>query len=252
MIKLTKSLQKGKYISLFAAIAMLFTYLADIRYYLNDNIYKGMNLGNLGGLGGEINLSILFTVIGALGYLMGVLLVLVTRKRLKGRASINLFAVAGLMAIIFLLFTPYNLQLLMPTQNMQNIAMINCIAVMVFSFADIAVLSMAINSHLAQIIDTEVIIGRGIVVGITVLSIILALLTTGLRWSFAICVAVYASVLLFVNIIHSIFYKDSEGGTACMTINKAKGIVISIESVVVLVLLVGGYFIVEPLIAIIG
>lgn len=249
MIKnIYKTIKDGKYISLVSALLLFTTFLTGLRFYINQNIYKAFNLGNLGAFGTKLELSEIVPVFMGVGFLLGVGLYYLTRKHIKPRTSVTLYSVSGLFAIIILLIQPYNLQLMLSGVNQQNLVMINCIAIIVFGAIETTLLSWAFNVHIfsfSQGIKRADII---YMVCAVAFAIVIALISVAYAFSFAICVAVYASVLLGVNILHS-FVVDKETMTNQATQSIFTWIQVGTCALVV-VLLICGYFIVEPMIAI--
>lgn len=204
MKSLRNNIVKGKYGSFLATSLLLFAYLMDARYYLYENIYKAFQLGNLGPVGARLQVSILMPVLMALGVLTGWLLSFLFRKKTSGRTLIVLYTLCALFAIVFLFFTPYHLQLLMPSQIMQNLAMINCIAVMVFAAVDAALFSWAVFSHLTVMKKQGGRLGGIVLLVCAVLAFGAGSLLMEARGSFPIYVGLYAGILIIINSLHSI------------------------------------------------
>lgn len=249
MIKnISKTIKDGKYISLVSALLLFITFLTGLRYYINQNIYKAFNLGNLGAFGAKLEVSVLVLIFMGVGYLLGVGLFYLTRKHIDPRTRVTLYSVSGLFAIIILLIQPYNLQLMLPGVNQQNVVMINCIAIIVFGAIETTLLSWALNVHIFNFSQGIKRVDIIYLVCAVAFAIVIALISVAHGFSFAICVAVYASVLLGINILHS-FFVDKE----IMTNQVEKSIFTWMQvsmCALVVVLLLCGYFIVEPMIAI--
>lgn len=249
MIKnIYKTIKDGKYISLVSALLLFTTFLTGLRYYINQNIYKAFNLGNLGAFGAKLEVSVIVLIFMGVGYLLGVGLYYLTRKHIKPRTCVTLYSVSGLFAIIILLIQPYNLQLMMSGVNQQNLVMINCIAIIVFGAIETTLLSWALNVHIFSFSQGIKRVDIIYLVCAVAFAIVIALISVAFEFSFAICVAVYASVLLGVNILHS-FVVDKEIMTNQATQSIFTWIQVGMCALVV-VLLLCGYFIVEPMIAI--
>lgn len=250
MIKnISNRIKTGKYISILSALLLFMTFLTGVRYYINQNIFKSFNLGNLGAFGTKLEVSVIVLIFMGLGCILGFGLYYLTRKRINQRTCVTLYSVSGLFAIIILLIQPYNLQLMLPAVNQQNIAMINCIAIIVFGAVETLLLSWALNVHIARLSQNFTRIDLVYFVCVVVIATLTALLCVGYGISFAICVAVYASVLLGVNILHS-FVVDKDAIKQECKINNNTWIAHGCLYVVAVVLLLCGYFIVEPMIAI--
>lgn len=250
MIKnISNRIKTGKYISILSALLLFMTFLTGLRYYINQNIFKSFNLGNLGTFGTKLEVSVIVLIFMGLGCILGFGLYYLTRKRIKQRTCVTLYSVSGLFAIIILLIQPYNLQLMLPGVNQQNIAMINCIAIIVFGAVETLLLSWSLNVHILRLSQNITSIDLIYLVCIVVIATLTALLCVGYGISFAICVAVYASVLLGVNILHS-FVVDKDAIKQACKINNITWIVHGCLYALVAVLLLCSYFIVEPMIAI--
>lgn len=251
MIKNTlNKIKTGKYISIISAILLFTTFITGLRYYINQNIFKSFNLGNLGAFGTKLEVSVIVLVFMGLGYLLGFGLYIITRKRTKQRTLITLYSASSLFAIIILLVQPYNLQLMLPAVNQQNIAMINCIAIIVFSGIEILLLSWALNLHIFSLLQNITRVDLIYIVCSVVVATLISLLCVAYGVSLAICAAVYTSILLSVNIIHS-FTVDKETITPIQCkITNSMWIAHACLAILAIVLMLSGYFIVEPMIAI--
>lgn len=251
MIKNTlNKIKTQKYISIFSAILLFTTFITGLRYYINQNIFKSFNLGNLGAFGTKLEVSVIVLVFMGLGYLLGFGLYILTHKRTKQRTLIILYSALSLFAIIILLVQPYNLQLMLPGVNQQNIAMINCIAIIVFGGIEILLLTWALNLHIFCLFQNITHVDLIYIACSVVVATLISLLCVGYGVSFAICVAVYTSMLLGVNIIHS-FTVDKETITPIQCkITNSMWIAHACLAVLAIVLMLSGYFIVEPMIAI--
>lgn len=157
------------------------------------------------------------------------------------------YGLAGMFAVVMLLFNPYNLQLLMPASNMQNVSMINCIALMVFGLIDVALFSLVFNLQVIKSANRDGVIGL-VMVGVAVaFGVLFSMLTVALRWSLVITLQVYGWLLVGINVLHSIFVKNEENET--LALNKTNLITIGVIAVVVIALLIAGFYITKPLIA---
>lgn len=190
-----------------ALMLMIFSYAAQFRYYINSDIYSAFNLGNLGEFGQKLNVSLLVAVFCTLGWTAGLITAFLFRK--KNVNTVLLYLFSGLFAITALLFTPYNLQLLMPDTILQNIAMILCIAHIVFIFADMWLFSFTFCSGCKDLYlksENEAFV---IVPTIAVIAVILSYFANAYMWSFSICIAIYSTTLVVINLLHSVFSFES-------------------------------------------
>lgn len=255
MKNILNTFKNGKYLSLTLLIAMLCSYLTTFRYYIYENVYKAYALGSLGPFGSKLSVSIIVVVFLALGFALGAGGAILFNKKANNRAMVWGYGLTGFLAVVMLLFNPYNLQLLMPSSNMQNIAMINCIALMVFGLIDVAVFSLIINLQIMKIVNSDGLIGLITLGAAVAFGILFSVLTVALKWSLVICLQAYGWMLVGINVLHAVFVKneENEGGE---TINLFKAnlktniIVMSVLLVVVIALLITGFYVTKPLIAI--
>lgn len=241
-------LRSEKVLSLTAALLTTFTFLTAFRYYVNENVYKAFTLGNLGQFGNGLFVSVIVPVLLAVGFLVGFLSWFFTKKKLKPRASVTIYAISGLFAIVILLIQPYNLQLLLPAVNQQTVVMVNFIAIAVFGAVELALLTWGILFHLAELrklMNARILVS---IVCICAFAVVISLLTAALKWPFAVCLAIYASVLCGVNIVHSLFY-EKESSFAEYKAYRWSMIAPAIFAFLIAILLICGYYIVEPMIA---
>lgn len=251
MSTIVKKCKEVKYLSLFLLTCMAFTFAAEFRYYVNQNIYAAFNLGNLGAFGANLSVSVLIAVFAALGWAAGIFTAWLTRKKQIG--AVTLYWLSGMFAIVALFFTPYNLQLLMPSTIMQNIAMIACIAHIVFILVDMWLFAWAICVG-SQALCLQGQKGLIIQSAIAVVATILAYLAVSLSWSFSICVAVYGGMLIVINILHAAFPEpDSvccDDAEAVVPNDKVLWIARAVVTGLMLAVLIGAYYITESHIAI--
>lgn len=241
-------LRSEKLISLAAALLTTFTFLTAFRYYINDNVYKAFTLGNLGQFGSGLYVSVIVPVLLAVGFLVGFLLWFLTKRKLKPRASVTLYAISGLFAIVILLIQPYNLQLLLPAVNQQTVVMVNFIALAVFGAIELALLTWGILFHIAElrkVMSAKILVSIGC---LCAFAVVISLITAALKWPFAVCVAVYASVLCGVNALHSLIY-EKESLSAEYKPYRWSMLAPAIFAFLIAVLLICGYYIIEPMIA---
>lgn len=242
-------LKKAKYISLLALMLLIFSYAAQFRYYINANIYAAFNLGNLGPIGQKLNVSILVAVFCALGWAIGLLTAFLTRK--KDINAVTLYWLAGMFAIVALFFTPYNLQLLMPDTILQNIAMIACIAHIVFIFADMWIFAWAFCQGCKDLYSQGKNEAFVLIPSAAVAAMILSYFASAYMWSFSICVSVYGTVLTAINVLHAAFDKNDNCNMEITSTDNIK--ILTLTGAVTLILMTviaGAYFITENNIAI--
>lgn len=219
---------------------------SDFRYYIYENIYKSFNLGNLGAIGAELNVSVLVAVLAAAGWVAGMLTAVFTRN--KAVSGTLPYWLAGMFAVVALLFTPYNLQLLMPTQIMQNIAMIGCIAHIVFMFADMWVFAWALCRGIYSAMSSET--GAQSAALAVIVAAVLALLTVIFKWHFAICIAVYAGVLVALNTVRAVTDGKVYNQVASCNITRFS-VACAAVTLLFVAVLAASYFVTEAYIAIV-
>lgn len=248
MNNVMKKIKSAKHISFFVLILLAFTYVAEFRYYINENIYSAFDLGNLGEIGKKLSVSVLVAVFCVLGWALGMLTGFLTRK--KNIRVTTLYWLSGMFAIVALFFTPYNLQLLMSDTILQNIAMIACIAHIVFILVDMWIFAWALcvgskNIYLQSSREAFIIIPS-----VGIIAMVLSYLTSAFTWSFSISTSIYAVILTLINIVDSFFDKD-ETCLLCQDAEKTKTDCIKswsingILTLIFLVVLIGTYFITE-------
>lgn len=212
MKSILKNAADTKAVSCFSCALLLFTYLADARRYLYDNIYTAFDLGNLGAFGARLSVSVLLPVLMAFGVAVGAALAFAVRRRAARSLPVVLYTLSALFVVVFLFFTPYNLQLLLPSQIGQNLAMIGCIAVLVFCAVDTAVFSLSLLVH-RQLLGRSAGRHGGVLVLLLLgLAAAGALALTFCHAPFGVCTAVFAGVLLFANILDAAFARPAFAG----------------------------------------
>lgn len=245
-------LKRGKYISLLTLLCMAFAYIADFRYYINESIYAAFNLGNLGEFGTKLIVSVLVAVFAAVGWAVGLLTAFLTRK--KQVRAVTLYWLSGLFAIVALFFAPYNLQLLMPSTIMQNIAMIACIAHIVFILVDMWLFAWAICTGCIEVCKQSGIKGVVCISVFAIVATVLGFVSAACRWSFVIQTAVYGSVLAFFNVLNAAFEDGKEAEeNSHVEVRCRKAYVYAVLiaiTVLLIVVLIGTYFMTEQHIAI--
>lgn len=255
MSKLINKMRYGKYLSFLVLVCMTFTFASEFRYYINQSIYAAFNLGNLGPFGAKLDVSVLVAVFASVGWAAGVLTAFLTEK--KRIRTVTLYWLSGLFAVVALFFTPYNLQLLMPSTIMQNIAMIACIAHIVFILADTWLFSWAICAGVKDICAGGGKSGTAFIAVATLIATVLSYLSIIYQWSFVVATAVYGGVLTAVNVLHAAFPEkdcDIDESDCGETLKAASGIEVwsarGAVTVLYAVVLIGAHFITQPYIAI--
>lgn len=243
-------IKRGKYISFVLVICIAFTYAAEFRYYIYENVYSAFNLGNLGEFGTKLSVSVLTAVFAALGWVAGLLTAFLTDK--KKINVVTLYWLSGIFAIVALFFTPYNLQLLMPSTIMQNVAMIACIAHLVFMVADIWLFSWAICSGGNDVARQVKFKGTAFAVSAAATALVLAILSVRYKWSFVWIIAVYGCILTVLNVLHAAFPDKDETAESLETeVSFTEKITLrAAVTAMFAAVLIGAYFITEAHIAI--
>lgn len=240
MKNMLKALKKNRYISLFLIFMILFTYLSGLRLYIYENINKSFTLIRLGAE--WIDISALASILLALGVVVGAVIALFIRKKISMNLTTMLYALSGLFAIVLLFFTPYNLQLLMPATNLQNITSINLIAVLFFSTIDVALFTLVLGTHI--LFNIWDITGTIVLAMSIIISVIISMLATVFVWSFIVCIGVYASILLLINTVNSVC-SVQDVSQCCESKQKHIIIIGGMFAIAVLTVLISAYFIVN-------
>lgn len=251
MKKTIDMFKKGKYISLLTVLCLAFSFAANFRYYINESVYAAFNLGNLGAFGQKLQVSVLVAVFAALGWAAGLLTAFLTRK--KRADAVTLYWISGMFAIVALFFTPYNLQLLMPSTIMQNIAMIACIAHIVFILIDMWMFSCAFCVGSADAYGQSAKSGIVTICVAAVIATVLAYVSVASKWSFVVQTAVYGSILTALNVLHAAF-PEKENVTSAETVCVRSGVktgAFAAATLLFAAVLIGAYFITEKFIAIV-
>ncbi|MGN0771670.1 MAG: hypothetical protein ACI4MI_03690 [Christensenellales bacterium] len=177
---------------LVACLALL-TICCELRRYIYDNINATFTFIRLGAEG--VSVSVLTPILLAAGVLIGAVGVFVLRRRISHKLVDGAYLAAAFCSIITLIFNPYNLQLVAPDQNLQNITSFNLLAVMVFATITVAVLCFAIGGSLTFSCKGNGKVAATIIC-IAVTATVVAIITTYFNWSFVICLGVYTAMLL--------------------------------------------------------
>lgn len=242
--------RKGKFLSFLTLLCVAFSFVSGFRYYINESVYAAFDLGNLGEFGKELKVSVLVAVFAALGWAIGLLAAFLTEK--KKINAVTLYWLSGLFAIVALFFNPYNLQLLMPDTIMQNIAMIACIAHVVFILVDAFVFAWAVSAGSKEVLlAVKGKIGIAVVISSAAVATVFAFVSLVFKWSFVIQTAVCGGILTAVNVLHAAFpEKESEVGAdaeATRTYSRIGMVAVAVVTLLFAAVLIGAYFITENL-----
>lgn len=207
-MKYIKNIFNGKYFSLLAICCLLFTFLAGARLYIYENIYTAYTLVLIGGIGQYIRISVLVPRLVFIGAVIGIVAGAFTHKMVSKRGLTYLYAFAGMAAVVYLLFTPYNIQLLTPSTHLQTIAFTNFVIAMVFAMILAMAFAYILSVHIIKLVNDLELLDIIMVVAAVIVGLVLALVTVDLKWSFTILVASYGLVLAGINVIYAFFVKD--------------------------------------------
>lgn len=202
MKKALISLKNNKYISLFIALMLAFVYMGGTRKYIYDNCSKIFSFERMGS--GWFNLSIGITVLMAVAVCIGVAVMFLFRKKITMNVVIFGYGIVGIISILTLIFTPYNLQLLSPATHMDAFATLTMIAVMVFGLIATVILSVAISAHILLAVDNEKSIATVAICIFTAISAIFASLAVVFDWSLKIYISIFTLSLIIVYAINSV------------------------------------------------
>lgn len=153
---------------------------------------------------------------------------------------------SALLGVMILFFTPYQLSLLSPTTNGQNIATINLIVVVFLCAAEVCLLTVSIGSHFAEYFKDGSLAPLVAAFICAAISVVLSLLAAEFTWNFVVCTAVYAGVLLAVNIVNGFIQKSGDEFTDAPVRDYKIYIVCAIIILLALGVAVGGHFLCEP------
>lgn len=244
MKKVFQVLKNRRYISLLSAFLLLFTYLAATRSYIYENINKSLVFGQTGTPDISVGATVTGTLVAAA--VLGVIICWFARDKFTERTTINLYIIAAFWAIVLLFFTPYNLSLLSPTTNGQNIATINLIVVVFLGAAEVCLLTVSIGSHFAEYFKDGSLAPLVAAFICAAISVVLSLLAAEFTWNFVVCTAVYAGVLLTVNIVNGFIQKSGDEFTDAPVHDYKIYIVCAVIILLALGVAVGGHFLCEP------
>lgn len=216
MKKILVSLKNNKYISLFFAFMLTFAYMGGTRKYIYDNCSKIFSFERMGSA--WFNLSAGIAVLMAVAVGLGVALMYLFRKKIRMNHVIFGYGLAGVISILALIFTPYNLQLLSPTTHMDAFATVSLFAVMFFGLLITVILGASISAHVLLAIKEEKLVAL-IVVGVSVVfATIFALLTVVLDWSLQIYLGTLTLLLIIFNIVNALTKSERENN---ISVNEA-------------------------------
>ncbi len=153
---------------------------------------------------------------------------------------------SALLGVMILFFTPYQLSLLSPTTNGQNIATINLIVVVFLGAAEVCLLTVSIGSHFAEYFKDGSLAPLVAAFICAAISVVLSLLAAEFTWNFVVCTAVYAGVLLAVNIVNGFIQKSGDEFTDAPVHDYKIYIVCAVIILLALGVAVGGHFLSEP------
>lgn len=207
MKKVLENLRKNKYFTLFFAIMLMFAYMGGARKYIYDNCTKIFDLSRMGSP--WFNLSAGFAVLMAIAVCVGVLLAFLLRKKISIDWVIAGYGLGGVVSVLTLLFTPYNLQILSPSTQLDAFATVTFIAVFVFSLVTVVLLSAAISSHI--LIATHQTGMIAIIVSCAEIAIatLFICLSVAFNWSLQIYLIVLTALLLVFYTVN-VFDKSGE------------------------------------------
>lgn len=250
MNKTFGKLRTGKYLSFLAVLCLAFCYAANFRYYVNQSVYAAFDLRNLGEFGQKLHVSVLIAALAAIGWAAGLVTAYLSRK--KKANAVTLYWLSGLFAIVALFFTPYNLQLLMPSTVMQNIATVACIAHFVFVAVDMWMFAWAFSVGYEDVCAQSGSCGEISVIITAIIAAVLAFVSMAYRWSFVLQTSVYGGALAALNVLHAAFPESRTQKTAKDVPEDARLKALAYTAVAVLLaaVMVCAYFVTEKEIAI--
>lgn len=216
-----------------------FAYMGGTRKYIYDNCSKIIDFERMGS--GWFNLSIGMAILMAAAVCIGVAVMFLFRKKITMNVVIFGYGIAGILSILTLIFTPYNLQLLSPATHMDAFATLTMIAVMVFGLITTLILSIAISAHILLFVDNEKLTAAVVTCIFTVISAIFASLAVELNWSLQIYISIFTLSLIIFNVINSVTKSERENNICVKeaTVNKLYlGIVAAVVTLAIIAALI--------------
>lgn len=241
MKKILNVLKNRRYISLFAAFLLLFTYLAALRGYIYENVNKSIYFIQTGTP--EIAVSDVLTATLTAGAAMGAIVCVLARGKLTERTTTVFYIVGALLGVVILFFTPYNLQLAAPATNLQNLSTINLILLIFLGALESAVLTFAVGSHIVEYLRDGSLAPLVALLLCAAVAAALALLSAKYGWRFPLCTGIYACVLLVLNTVRGFVVKEGEKRIPAPVKCRQTLIVCALLLALTIGVAVGGYFI---------
>lgn len=250
MKKILENLKNNKYITLFIASLFAFAYMGGARKYIYDNCSKIIDFARFGSP--WFNFSGGMAILMAVVVLVGVAVAFLLRKKINMNWVLSGYALCGIISILLLILTPYNLQLLVPTTQLDTFATVTMISSMVFSLVIVGVMSLAISSHILIVIYQDKMIATIVSSAIFVLASMLAIFSVAFNFSLQIYFIVLTT-LLILSYALNIFWKSSEDSKLCLADIKINwlwtGIIIGVAVIAIVAVLTSCTLVVEKAIA---
>ncbi|MGN0797341.1 MAG: hypothetical protein ACI4M5_03960 [Christensenellales bacterium] len=230
------------YVAAFVASLILLIICAQLRRYIYDNINAAFTFGRLGME--RLSISTLVPILLAVGVAVGALGVFLLRKKITHKTVNIACLVASVCLAVTLIFTPYNIQLLAPDQNLQNVTSFNLIAVIVFATITVAVLSFEIGSYIMLTSNGNS--NRAIAVtACCVVESVIAIIVTYFNLSFVVVASVLTVVLFGVATARIMLHSDEDAQEIAITSHTHVALQSVVLAVCVVVVMIVGFFVTD-------
>lgn len=235
MKKVLDSLKNNKYITLIIALMLTFAYVGGLRKYIYDNCSKMLSFARAGA--DWFNLSIGIAILMFVAVCVGIALMFLIRKKVTMNIVVSGYGIASVLSILIMLFTPYNLQLLSPSTNMDTLAKVALYAKMILGLVEVVLLSATLSSHILLAVDFEKLTATIVVSVATVLSVLIVCLCVAFNCSLQIYFGVVTLLLLILNIVNSVTKSERENNISLVEV-KINWIYVSIVIAVIAIALI--------------
>ncbi|MGN0788974.1 MAG: hypothetical protein ACI4MY_03470 [Christensenellales bacterium] len=242
MNKNTRVYDRLGYVATFVASLILLIICGDLRRYIYDNINASFTLIRLGAE--KISVSTLVPILLAVGVALGALGVFLLRKKVSHKTVNTACIIASVCLAVTLIFTPYNIQLLAPDQNLQNVTSFNLIAVIVFATVTAAVLSFEVGSYI--LLTSNGNSKRAIAVTTCcVVESVIAILITYFNLSFVVVASVLTVALFGVATARIMLNSDENNQEIAIGSHTHVALQSVVLAVCVVVVMIVGFFVTD-------
>lgn len=213
---------------------LTFSYVGGLRKYIYDNCSKMLSFARAGA--DWFNLSIGIAILMFVAVCVGIALMFLIKK-VTMNIVVSGYGIASVLSILIMLFTPYNLQLLSPSTNMDTLAKVALYAKMILGLVEVVLLSATLSSHILLAVDLENLTATIVVSIMTILSVLIVCLCVAFNGSMQIYFGVLTFLLLILNIVNSVTKSERENNI-CLVEVKINWIYIGIVLAVIAIVLI--------------